>query len=277
MDEEIFASLRPLRGLVATVVLGGSVQEEFASCREELRAWNIANGFTNVEYVNFHAQLVEHGRDAALRHALSPAGGPAYDWCLQVDADATFPPDALAKILHAAYVAAPDSDVVGAYAQLKGSYLPTIDTGSGTWEPHFPGSGILPVIRTGAHFILVKTPILGRFGPPWFRSRVSIRPIDALREVDNFSRIHHHGRNVLEGEAWDALLEEARTQAGGATSPVGEDSGFCDAVKAAGGAIYVDTDLVTGHIERRVITPTLLKEKLREREEKFKQAVGVLR
>lgn len=275
-DEDILARLRPLRGCIGTVCTTGTILPEFAAAREEMRAWNITHGFTNVEYVTENAVLVEHGRDALAAHALSPAGGPAYDWLLQIDADAVFPPDALARILETAFIRVPDSDVVGAYAQLKNPpFLPTIDTGTGTWEPVFPGEGVLPVIRTGAHFLLVKTPILRRFGPPWFRTRRSMRAVDCLREVDNFSRLKNHGRNVLAGDEWDRLVTQAKAEGGGVESPVGEDSGFSDAVLAAGGRIYVDTDIVTGHVAKRIITPEMLADALRERDEKIRAAVGV--
>ena len=38
-------------------------------------------------------------------------------------------------------------------------------------------------MRTGGHFILVKTGITARFGPPWFKTRRTMRAIDALTEV----------------------------------------------------------------------------------------------
>lgn len=274
LTEEVLASLRGLKGLVATVVTTGHVEENFAWNLMEMRSWCDRNDFHNVEWRSFHAVLVEHGRDEVLRHALSEG----YDFVLQIDADAApIPADALLRILHTAFIAVPDSAVVGAYAQLKTPpYLPTIDTGTGTWEVHFPGEGILPVIRTGAHFILVKPPILTKFGPPWFRTRLSFRPIDALREVDNFARLNRHGKNPLAGEEWTSLLEAAREQSGGVESPVGEDSGFCDAVLAAGGKIYVDTDLVIGHIGKKLITPEMLKEEMDKRVKKVKRAVGVL-
>ena len=271
--------LTDLRGCVGTVCTSGSIMPEFAASREDMRAWNIEHGFTNVEYLTENAVLVEHGRDALCQHALTPnpaSGEPPYDWLLQVDADAIFPPDALARILHTAFITHPEADVVGAYAQLKSPpFLPTIDTGTGTWEPIFPGEGVLEVIRTGAHFILIKPHALTRFGPPWFRTRRSIRPVEALREVDNFSRIKNHGHNVLAGEAWDNLLELARADAGGVESPVGEDSGFCDALKAAGGRIFVDTNLVTGHVAKHVIKPEMLAEKLKERDARVRAAMGV--
>lgn len=271
--------IRPLRGLVATIVLTGSVMEEFAMCRENMRAWNVSQGLTSVEYMNLSAQLVEHGRDAACSHALNPnpkANEPPYDYVLQIDADAVFSEDALARVLTTAFVTHPHADVVGGYAQLKSPpFLPTIDTGTGTWEPIFPGEGVLPVMRTGGHFLLIKTPILQRFGPPWFRTRRSLRPIDALREVDNFSRIHHHGENVLAGEKWDALVGEATRQGGGGESAVGEDSGFCDAAKAVGATIVVDTNLVVGHIRKQLVTPEMLRDEMRKRERRMDAAVGV--
>jgi hypothetical protein len=265
--------LTQFKGLVSTIVLSGTVHEEFAMCRENMRAFNIEQGFTRVEYRNFNAVLVEHGRDEALQHAVNER----YDWCLQIDADATFPPDALARILQTAFVTVPNSDVVGGYAQLKHApFLPTIDSGSGTWEPIFPGEGVLPVIRTGAHFVLVKPRILSRFGPPWFRTRRSMRPIDALRDVDNYARIKLDGANPLsELDAWQRLMDEAKGEAGGTESPVGEDSGFCDALKAAGGAIFVDTNLVIGHLSKRLVTPQMLKEAKDEEMARYRAAVGV--
>lgn len=272
ISPEAMEKLQGLKGLVATVVLGRQVRQEFALSRENMRAFNIQNGLTNIEYVNFDAVLVEHGRDNALAHALQQG----YDWCLQIDADATFPEHALAQILHTAYVTHEDADVVGAYSQLKSPpYLPTIDTGTGTWEPIFPGEGVLPVMRTGGHFLLIKTPIARRFGPPWFRTRLGVRPIEALREVDNFARIHNDGTNPLGGDAWDALLRLAQEQGGGAESPVGEDSAFCDTVKSRGGKIYVDTNLVTGHVGTQVITPEMLRDEMKARKRKVRAALGV--
>ena len=273
LPEEVVTQLQSLKGIVATVVTTGHVEENFSWNLMEMRSWCDRNGFHNVEWRPFSAVLVEHGRDEVMRHALAEN----YDFALQIDADAApIPPDALLRILHTSFIAVPDSSVVGGYAQLKSPpYLPTIDTGTGTWEPHFPGEGILPVIRTGAHFLLVKPSILRRFGPPWFRTRLGLRPIDALREVDNFARLRNHGKNPLAGDDWTALLEDARAQAGGVESPVGEDSGFCDAVLAVGGKIYVDTDLVIGHVGKRLITPEMLRTELDKRKTKVRRALGV--
>jgi hypothetical protein len=263
---------RALRGVVATVNLTGLIEAQTQECLLHLALWNAAHGFTNVEYVTMPAQLVESGRDAVCAHALRNS----YDWLLMVDGDATFPEDALARLLHTAYITHPDSDVVGAYAQLKGSYHPTIDTGTGTWETIFPGAGVLPVVRTGGHFLLVKTPLLQRFGPPWFRTRETLMPARALAELDNFVRLNFNGRNPLTSHPeWDEIVKKARAVSSGSPSSVGEDSGFCDAAKAIGANIYVNADLVTGHIERKVISPTDLIQRRTQHEARLASAVGV--
>jgi len=281
VEPEILDHLKSLRGCVATVVISGLVDDAYAQAFSDLRSWNDRNGFHAVEYITVSATLVEPGRDSILEHALDPKGDGSeapYDFSLQIDADAApIPPDALARILYSAYVAVPDSDVVGAYCQLKHPpNLPTIDTGTGTWEPIFPGEGLLPVMRTGGHFILVKTGITARFGPPWFKTRRTMRPIDALTEVDNYARIKLDGENPLrEVEAWEKLEQAASGEGGGIVSTAGEDSGFCDAVKAVGGTIYVDTNLVIGHVAKKVITPNDLRDAMKSREEVFDRMVGI--
>ncbi len=107
-----------LRGLVATVVLSGTVEADYASAHEELRAYNIASGFTGIEYKRFHSVLVEAGRDEVAAHALHEG----YGWVLQIDADATpFAPDSLVRLLYRAYCEVPSIDAIGAYCQLKQS------------------------------------------------------------------------------------------------------------------------------------------------------------
>ena len=274
MTPEALQPLRDLPGLIATVIVSGSEDPHFGQSISDLRSWNDRNDFHKVEYRRFHSPFVEVGRDEVVEHTLKEK----YAWMLMIDADAApFPPDALARLLHTAFVATPDANVVGAYCQLKHPpYLPTLDSGSGTWEVHYPGEGVLPAIRTGGHFLLVKPQICTRFGPPWFRTRRTMRPIDAMAELDNYAHIKMHGRNPLtETDAWQHLLENAKTEAGGGISTVGEDSGFSDAVKAAGGRIYVDTNLWVGHVGKRVITPDLLDEEMRKREAQMRAACGI--
>jgi hypothetical protein len=264
--------LRALRGAVCTINLTGLIEAQTSECMLHMALWNAANGFTNVEYLTVPATLVEAGRDSACQHALQEN----YNWLLMIDGDATFDADSLARILHTAYITHPDADVVGAYAQLKGSFHPTIDTGTGTWETHYPGEGVLPVIRTGGHFLLIKTPTLRRFGPPWFRTREALQPAKALAEIDNFCRMNYDGRNPLQDASlYSDIVDKAKAASSTSPGSVGEDSGFCDALTAAGGQIYVDTNIVTGHIERRVITPKDLKAKQREHDALLAAAVGV--
>lgn len=270
---EVFDRLRSTRGLVATCVLSGSVEEEYAAAHEEMRAFNIEHGFKAVEYRRFHCVLVESGRDAVVEHALREK----YDWVLQIDADAApFPPDALVRLLKRAYIDVPDADAVGAYAQLRQvPYLPTIDTGSGTWEEHYPGDGLLKVTRTGGHFLLTKTSAYRRFPPPWHRSRIASAPIEAIITFDSFVRGRLGGRNPFTAlPEWETILKDARESSPG-DSTVGEDSGFCDRLYAAGGSIYVDTDLVAGHILRLSITPEMMREKLDARRRSAALACGV--
>lgn len=272
---EASLALRDLRGLVATVVISGFVDEHYAVCHEEMRAWNIENGFASVEYRKFDAKLVEQGRDSAVAHALSEG----YDYLLQIDADAApFSPNSLAHVLTTAYITIPAADVVGAYCQLRGEpYLPTIDTGTGTWEPHWPGEGILPVIRTGGHFLLTKTPLLERMGAPWFRTRLTQRPIDALAEIDNYARVKLHGKNPFaDTPEWKELMRHARLESQGEISGVGEDSGFCDRALANGARLYVDTGIVVGHVSKRTLLPEQLTEALQLRERTLDLLCGVL-
>lgn len=266
--------LRTLRGLVATCVGVGGVDADFAAAREEMRVFNVEHGFRAIEYRTEPCVLVEAGRDAVALHALQQG----YDWCLQIDADAApFPPDACLRLLQRAYVDAPDADAVGAYCQLKQApHLPTIDTGTGTWEVHYPGEGLLPVIRTGGHFLLVKTAAYRRLGEaPWHRTRVAPTLLRTLSELDNAARQRFSNRNPFAalGE-WDVLLEAARQEPQGAVSAVGEDSGFCDRLTAAGGRLYVDTDLVAGHVTKSFITPQMLKGHMDARARQVAAACG---
>lgn len=266
-------NLDELKGVVASVVITSTVTEEFAQCWAEMRAHCVETGFKNIEWIYQQAPFVEAGRDMVCKHALAQN----YDYLLMADADATFAPTALHQLLQTAFVDIPDADVVGAYAQLRSKpYLPVIDTGTGTWEKHFPGNGVLKCIRTGGHFILVKTSALRKFGPPWFGIRQSLRPVDALREVDNFSRIKKDGENPFSSSpAWGELMRIAQEEAGGVSSTVGEDSGFCDRLLAAGGKLFVNTNVVTGHVSRFTIDATHLREEVRKRDRIPPLSVGI--
>jgi len=273
MSEEQTKQLSDTHGMVATVVIAGHVDDIYAAAHEEMRVHNEREGFTKIEYRRWPATLVENGRDAAVKHALAHN----YDWILQIDADmAPFPPDACLRLLNHSFGLLSHSDAIGAYCSLKGGmHLPTIDTGTGTWEPWFPGSGMVEVIRTGCAFLMCKTTAFRRFGPPWFRSKISNKPLDALNNVDNFARCKLDGRNPLADlPEWTSLLADAM-QAGPGEDGIGEDSGFCDRLKNAGGRIYVDTDIAVGHVGKEIIDWRKLKEKMDKQRELVRLAIGV--
>lgn len=273
-------NINDLKGYVATISLTGSVTPQFSSCLAEMRSHNERNGLINVEYKINHGVHVEAARDSVVQHALNPRGDksqPAYDWILQIDADATFPAWTLQRLLEQAYVMVPESGVIGAYAQLKQPpNLPTIDTGTGTWEEHYPGEGLLKVIRTGCHCFLAKTWIFGRVGnAPWFRTRSAPTPLRAFREVDGFARRTLSGNNPLaDHPEWETLMAQAGNQPP-VESHVGEDSSFFDRCLASGIQVFVDCDLVTGHVAQQVIMPPDLKRCMDEQRKTFRLALGI--
>lgn len=266
--------LKDLRGCVATVCLSGTVTPQFAVALSNLRSYNDRTGFHNIEYKIQHAVLVENGRDSLVRHTLEQN----YDYLLQIDADAApFDPAALQSLLQTAFIDYSHLDVVGGYCQLRGEpHLPTIDTGTGRWEEHYPGEGILPVIRTGAHFLLCKRSAFEGIVGPWFRSRQTVSPVRAMRELDSFARINYMGKNPLaQHEEWQNLLELASQQPREPVQSVGEDSSFCDLLRAHGKNIAVDTDLVVGHVTDKILLPQDFRDKMQQSLLQQKQLLGV--
>ena len=266
--------IKQLPGLVASVCLTGSVMPQFMDSWSNMRSYNDRNGIHKVEYKLFNAVLVEAGRDACVQHMLKEK----YAWLLQIDADAApFSERALERLLTIAFVQLPQADAVGGYCQIKGPVaLPTIDTGTGTWEEHYPGEGVIPVIRTGAHFILCKQSAFSSTGPPWFRTRITTTPLRAMMEVDNFARCRLDGTNPLAKlPEWDTLMHAAVSGTYGETH-VGEDSGFFDKLRSVGKLVFVDTDLVVGHVATKAIMPEDLKEAMDKRLITQKAALGII-
>lgn len=276
------SDIKELKGFVCAISLTGSITPAFARCFMEMRSYNERNGLLKIEYdPGKHGLFIESARDDVIMHALDPRGDrsePTYDWVMQVDADATFPQDTLHKLLHRAFVDAPNSGVIGAYSQLKPApHVPTIDTGTGTWEEHYPGEGLIPVIRTGCHCILIKTAVFSKIGaPPWFRTRLAQQPLRAMREVDNFARQKLSGRNPFRDHPeWATLLEEAQNVSQQRESVVGEDSAFFDRCRAHNVPVYVDTDLVTGHVANKTILPADYRDAVNKSRKMQREALGV--
>lgn len=234
-----------------------------------------------VHIQHFGGSLVDKARNDAARACL----GGNFGYVLFIDGDMTFPQETIFNLVQAAYTPRAEwADAIGAYCVLRGGAIPTIDTGTGTWESHFPGSGVLEVIRTGAAFLLVKRHCFEKMKEPWFLSRQPMRWLDAMTEIDNLSRTHLHGINPfrdLPGKPWETLLEMAsndpQSQKGETGYMVGEDSGFCDAAKAMGLRLAVDTDLEIGHIDTTVLNGASHKAKMDERERDHRLLYGVLR
>lgn len=270
----------------------GSVTQQTTQAIWDLRSFSEAQGLKNVGWMMVPGALVEKARNDAVRAMLNGLKnhqtGEAIrcEWLCFCDADMVPPPDALTRILGTAYGTHPWADVVGGYCNLRGDIaLPTIDTGTGTWESHFPGRGVLEVIRTGAAFLLCKRHVFERFPAPWFRLRVPARPLDFMAEIDNWARIKMDGKNPfrdLPGKPWEKLMQLAASDpssAPGQFSPfeVGEDSGFCDRVHAVGGLrIVVDTNIEIPHLDTVVQTWQSHKKKMDEIQGQWKMAVGLV-
>lgn len=273
-------------GMVA-VTTYGTVQAETVQALWDMRAHTASVGITNVHYAIIPGSLVDKARNEAAREMLK---NPKFQYLVFLDADMTFAPPLLQQLLTTAYGKTPWADAVGAWCALRGKpYLPTIDTGTGTWETHDSGLGPLEVIRTGSACILVKRHIFERLEYPWYGVRPAPRALDVLAELDNYARTKMDGRNPLrEHAAWATLETCARQDAqaqranpllqvpGGFLSSVGEDSAFCDKTKAAGFRIVVDTDIVCGHLEHKTILPADHIAAMRESELWTRQAVGLL-
>lgn len=275
---------------VVAVTTYGSIRGETASCLMEMRSSAEKAGLQNVGWATVPGALVDKARNDAVRVMLNsfrhpPPDGPSQaQWILFVDGDMVFAPDALQRILGTAYGTHPWADVVGGYCTLKGEpALPTIDTGTGTWESHFPGRGVLEVIRTGAAFLLCKRNVFDRLPAPWFHLRVPARPLDFMAEVDNWARMKMNGQNPfigLPGKPWEKLMEHATADPSAqpgvfVPAEVGEDSGFCDRAKAAGMRIIVDTNIEIKHLETVARGWTDHKKAVEKLETQWLQCVGV--
>lgn len=251
---------------VLAVTTYGAVRAETVQALWDLRAYNDAQGIHNIHYTLVSGSLVDKARNEAAKEMLT--ANPKREYLMFIDADMAFAKEVMAQILFAAYSLTPWADAVGGYAQLRGEpYLPTIDTGTGTWESHDAGLGPIEVIRTGSACILIKRHVFERMEYPWYGVRPAPRPIDMLHEVDNYARCKFDGKNPLYGDTWARLEKCAREDAdaqrrnANAQLPfqrlgaVGEDSNFCDRMKALNLRIVVQTDAIFRHVDVKLIGP----------------------
>lgn len=254
-------------GLLALTTYG-SVTPETVHALMEMRSFNDKNGINNVAYSIVPGHLVDKTRNEAARAVMQ---NPNLQYLMFLDADMTFQPNLMALLLQTAYGTHPWADIVGGWCPLRGKpYLPTIDTGTGTWEQTDANQGVMEVIRTGGACVLIKRHVFERMEWPWFGVRPAPRALDMLAEIDNFARCKMDGRNpLMETETWKTLQRIAKEEAGqqrlnpqsqgpgGTFSSVGEDSNFADKAKALGFRIVVNTDAVCHHMDRLEITPQL--------------------
>lgn len=267
-------------GVVACTTYG-QIRGETAQALMELRSYSESIGLREVSYQMVPGSLVEKARNDAVRGMLGAFSGKA-GWLLFIDGDMVFAPQSLQAILTTAYQTVPFADVVGGYCTLRGEMaLPTIDTGTGRWESYYPGRGPVEVIRTGAAFLLIKRHVFERMPEPWFRVRAQQRPLDALLEVDNLCRTQLDGMNPfrnLPGDPWKKL-EDYATNDPSATQftpiEVGEDSGFCDKVRAMGMRVFVDSNIEVRHVDTIISGWDRHRDAVRKQETMWLQACGV--
>lgn len=253
-------------GMVACTTFG-SVTSETAQAWGDMRARAMEINLKNVLFQYVHGVLVDKARNEAVRQMLAHQN-PKFEWLCYFDGDMLFDPRILEMLLATAYNDAKWADVIGGYCQLRGEpYLPTIDTGTGTWESWDANVGLAEVIRTGGACLLVKRHVFERMEYPWFGVRPVPRALDIMAELDNFARCKLDGKNPFAHMTeWQALLKAAAEDAsrnrqvtdntpGWEYSTVGEDSNFCDRSKALGFRIVVNTHAVCGHVDKKVIWP----------------------
>lgn len=258
----------------------GVVQADTAQALMDMRSFTEAQGLKGIGWQMVPGSLVEKARNDACRHALRSGAG----WLFMLDSDMVPNPDCLIRLLQTAYGTHPHADVVGGWCGLRGDLaLPTIDTGTGTWESHYPGSGVLEVMRTGGACLLIKRHVLERMGDPWFRMRVPARPVDFMAEIDNFCRIKFDGRNPfrgLPGEPWEKLQvcaqQDPSSHGQWTPAEVGEDSGFCDRAKLLGFRLFVNTDVEVGHKDSRILKGSDHRAAVDKMKLQQRQVVGLL-
>lgn len=268
----------PVPNGMVCVTTYGIMQFETVQCWGNLREHTIRNGLSPVWHF-VPGSLVDRARNQAVMEFLQHQ--PALGWLLFIDGDAVFEQDALLKLLMYAYSDAPYADVVGGYCTLRGEpYLPTIDTGTGTWESHLPGQGGMEVMRTGSAFILLKRHVFEKVPGPWYGTRNPMRPIDALAEVDNFAHTRFDGQNPFaQTPEWQALLKCAKDDPSthskhNPSAFVGEDSNWCDTLRFHGFRIFVHTDVEVHHVDRAVRSAKDHREILTKRDSMTRILVG---
>ena len=250
------------RGTIAVTTYGPITVETTQSL------CSLARKVPDIDIKFIFGNLVDKARNEAVREVFQ---NPENQWIWFFDADMQWDPSIVDVMLNTAFVEPSTSvfDIIGGYCCLRGGpgspFLPTIDTGTGTWEVHDANQGPKEVIRTGGACLLIKRHVFEHMQYPWFGVRPASNALEIMTEFDNFARIKFDGKNPFYNSSWKALLKCAqeefanqRAQQGGDTTAyrfVGEDSNFCDKARALGFRILVQTNAVCGHVDRKIITP----------------------
>ena len=255
----------------------GSVTGEMLESWGNTRAFCIENGLKAVAWPIIHGVLVDKARNDAVTQfmrdtaKLGPLPREKAPWLLFIDGDMQWQPNAILGLLETAYRSSPWADIVGAWCPLRGEpYLPTIDPGSGHWEPIAPGSGPVEVMRTGAAFVLIKRYVFEKMAPPWY----GVRPVpgiaDVVQEFETYCLTKFDGDNPFRAMPEWAKLEKCVSEDSQPADPifpfsyVGEDSNFSDKARALGFRICVQTNVTINHVERHTITPEMHLKSMRE-------------
>ena len=258
----------------------GSVRAETAQAYLAMQARAIKMGLNNIDFRFVIGTLVDKARNDAVKEMLIKEN-PKFEYLWFLDADMAFAPDLLDVMLKTAYDTSKEFDIIGGWCALRGKpYLPTIDTGTGTWEPHMAGQGPVEVIRTGGACVLIKRHVFERMEYPWFGVRAAPRAIDMMAEVDGYARQKFDGENPFWGEKWEQLMGCAQADAKPLTpaniNAVGEDSNFTDKAKALGFRIIVQTNAVCGHIDKMIIWPQDHADEMKKVAASERKASGIL-
>lgn len=258
----------------------GMVTMETCSAWADSRVFSHDKGLKQVTWDIRPGGLIDKTRNEAVAAMLA---NTANDWLMFVDADMSWRPEAPMQLLAAAYRDFPDADIVGAWCPLRGfPYLPTIDPGSGTWEPVEPSTGPVEVMRTGAAFVLIKRRVFERMAPPWYAVKFSREPLDVIQAFETYALTKFDGQNPLrDTKAWQQLEQCAAADAPQGKKPypyqhIGEDSGFCDRARGLGFRIIVQTNIVVSHVDRMLITPEKHLDAMAEMRQSEARASGVL-
>jgi len=249
-------------GSIVTTTYGYITVETVRSL-VDMRGYAGTRGLNDITWDFATGNLVDKVRNEAAQNLLNGKG----QWLWFIDADMVFDRKIIDTMLFTAFHERKDAQIIGGWCVLRGDpFLPTLDTGTGTWESHGIDKGVIDVMRTGGACLLVKREVFEKMAYPWFGVRPAPRPLDMLYEVDNYARQKFDLENPLTKDpSWDQLVKcatedatRAYTQPKTASSgfgSVGEDSSFCDRAKALGFTIVVQTGAVMGHVTHKLLEP----------------------